>query len=94
MKIIREILGQNIEIELTANEMRDAYLAVQHGEDIDVIADFLEDNGYNIDNIPDIFLHKFANELRDLEGKGYGEECACERVREMHCGMLSHYKED
>lgn len=94
MKIKREILGQTIEIELTPNEIRDAYLTEQHSLDLEVIADFLDAEGYDVDNIPEIFMHKFANELREHDGKGYGEDVACERVRDMHCGMLSNYKKE
>ena len=94
MKIKREILGQIIEIELTPDEIRDAYLTEQHSLDLEVIADFLDEEGYNVDNIPEIFMHSFANELRDNKGKGYGEDVACERVRDAYCGMLSYYKKE
>ena len=95
MKIKREFCGQTIEIELTPEEIRDAYLIEQHSNDMEDIKDYLARNNYRVDEIPEVFMHGFANALRKRLDQGQNYDMAFDGVeREDHKNILSYYEED
>jgi len=92
MKIKREILGQPIEIELTPEEIREAYLIEQHSLDVDDMKDFLEDEGYDTCRISDVYMHGLANYLRKKLNNGENSLTAMEEVKDEHMNVLSYYE--
>lgn len=94
MKIKREILGQTIEIELTPDEIRDAYLTEQHSNDYEDIKDYLAQKGYRVNEISEVFMHGFANTLRKHLDMGQNYDMAFDGVESDHKNVLKYYMEE
>ena len=99
MKIMREIMGQSITIELTAEEMAKIAEEVRTNEDKTYIKAWLTENGYeNADEIPkslmDEVIEKFQSERKGLdESMGTNQIPAVESAVRYFAEELSEYKE-
>lgn len=65
MKIWREVNGVNMEFELTATELINAYQEKEHEYDVDWMIQLLEDDGYDLDSITEEQLNEIANLYRE-----------------------------
>ena len=96
MKIVREFLGQKIEIKLTDAELLDAYQEKRTEYGAESLLDDLESEGYKADEIPSSMVYAMAREVQDVAYKmdlPDGLEDARQEVMNRHRGMLKYYKE-
>ena len=93
--IVRNILGHEIEIELTEKEEMEIYDSVQHRYDTEVFREYLDAEGYY--NVNEDVIKAMAKEMRnvaydmDLDD---GMDLAREKVLDQHRGMLEYFKEE
>lgn len=97
MTIFREFLGQRIEIELTDEELLDAYMAKQHEYDKETIGDYLDAEGYDIEKTPEGFIGYLAREYRREKDEAAWNDQAdlgiLDEVLEKHSKVMAEYKE-
>lgn len=96
MKIVREFLGQKIEIKLTDAELLDVYQEKRTEYIAETLRDDLESEGYLPDEIPFSIICAMAREVQDVAYKmdlPDGLEDARQEVMNRHRGMLKYYKE-
>lgn len=64
--IIRNIMGNDISINLTDDELREAYFAYRLKIDKEAVIDFLNDcdTDYDVDNIPEELIENIARKFR------------------------------
>lgn len=91
MKIKREFCGQTIEIELTAQEMDDAYEAVRLGITAENLSNYLGDEYYEID---EALLNKMAEDCQKYMSDGWNPEQAMELTVEKHKSTLAYYRKE
>lgn len=97
MKIVREFLGQEIEIELTSEELFDAYQEKRTEYGAESLLDDLESEGYKTDEIPSSMVYAMACEVQDVAYEmdlPDGLEDARQEVMNKHRGILEYYKEE
>ena len=89
MKINREILGQTIEIELTEQEMDEAYEAVRLGITAENLSNYLDDEYYEID---EAMLNSMAEDCQKYMSDGWNPTQAMEITAEKYKGSLAYYR--
>lgn len=90
MKIKREILGQQIEIKLTEQEMDEAYEIVRLGVTADNLRAHLDD----CDELPATLLNKMAEDCQKFMSKGWTPVQAMEITIEKYGDTLAYYRKE